>query len=84
MKTIELAEAIYPLAEYVEKLGNEPIILTNDGKPVAALISLENMDLETISLSTDPQFLKIIENSRARYKSEGGISAEEMSRRLSQ
>ena len=32
--------------------------------------------------SLDPQFLAIIERSRARIKKEGGISADEMRRRL--
>jgi prevent-host-death family protein len=82
MKTIELTKATATLAEYADKLGSEPVILTSNGKPVAALISLENMDLETIALSTDPQFLELIEHARTQHKSEGGIPAKEMRRRL--
>lgn len=82
MKTIELVNATESLAKYADKLGNEPVILTSGGKPVAALVSLENVDLETISLSTNPQFVELIEQARARHKHEGGISAEEMRRRL--
>jgi PHD/YefM family antitoxin component YafN of YafNO toxin-antitoxin module len=82
MRTIELAEATASLADYADKLGTEPVILTHDGKPVAALISLENVDLETVSLSTNPQFIEIIEKARAQYKREGGISAQEVRRRL--
>jgi hypothetical protein len=33
----------------------------------------ENADLETVSLSNHPDFLEIIERSRARQKEEGGI-----------
>ena len=39
-------------------------------------------DFETIKLSTHPKFLAILERSLARLKTEGGISAEEMRRRL--
>ena len=39
-------------------------------------------DAEAISLSTNPRFLAIIERSRLRQKREGGISSEEMRRRL--
>jgi hypothetical protein len=46
------------------------------------VIAIENVDLETISLSTNPQFLALIERSRARQESEGGISSDEMRRRL--
>jgi hypothetical protein len=38
--------------------------------------------MKTISLSTNPQFIAIIERSRARQKAEGGISSDEMRRRL--
>ena len=48
----------------------------------AALVSVENADLETITLSTNPQFIAMIERSRARQRAEGGISSEEMRRRL--
>ena len=42
----------------------------------------QRADAETIKLSTHPQFLAILEESLARLKAEGGISSEEMSRRL--
>jgi len=82
MKTLELSEATATLAEYADELGSEPVILTNDGVPVAALISLENVDLETIALSTNPQFIELIERSRVRHKTEGGTSSADMRRRL--
>jgi prevent-host-death family protein len=82
MKTIELVQATAPLAEYVQEVSKELIIITIGGKPVAALVPIENTDLETVTLSTHPQFLALIERSRARQKAEGGISSAEMRRRL--
>lgn len=82
MKTLEVAKAKAPLSKYVRDVSKEPMILTVDGKPVAALVSIENADLETVTLSTHPQFLAIIERSRTRQKLEGGISSKEMRRRL--
>jgi prevent-host-death family protein len=82
MKRVELAEATAPLSEYAQAVSQEPLIITIDGKPVAALVPIENADLETVTLSTHPQFLALIERSRARQKVEGGISSEEMRRRL--
>ena len=82
MKTLEMAKATAPLAEYAQDVSKEPVILTVGGRPVAALVPIENADLETATLSTHPQFLALIERSRARQKSEGGISSEEMRRRL--
>jgi hypothetical protein len=37
---------------------------------------------EMVALSTNPQFMALIERSRARHRAEGGISSEEMRRRL--
>jgi len=82
MKTLELAEATAPLVEYAREVNQGPVILMADGKPVAALVAIENADLETVTLSTHPQFLALIERSRSRQKSEGGISGQEMRRRL--
>jgi antitoxin (DNA-binding transcriptional repressor) of toxin-antitoxin stability system len=82
MKILEVAQATASLAEYAGDVKNEPLILTINGKPVAALVPLENADVETVTLSTHPQFLALIERARARQKTEGGISSEEMRRRL--
>lgn len=38
--------------------------------------------METISLSTNPQFIELIERLRERRRAEGGISSTEMRRRL--
>jgi prevent-host-death family protein len=82
MKTVEIAKATAPLAEYAREVNKEPLILTVNGKPTAALVPIENADLETVTLSTHPQFIALIERSRARQKAEGGISSAEMRHRL--
>ncbi|MCL0060342.1 type II toxin-antitoxin system Phd/YefM family antitoxin [Dehalococcoidia bacterium] len=82
MKTIEMAEAKATLAEYIRGLTVEPVIVTAGGKPVAALVAIENADMETVSLSANPGFLSLIERSRVRQQAEGGISSEEMRCRL--
>jgi len=82
MKTVEFAKATLPLSDYTKKVKKEPVIITKEGKPVAALVSITNADIETVSLSNNPKFIALIERSRSRQKSEGGISTEEMRRRL--
>lgn len=81
MKIVDITEANASLADYTEGLSGEPVIITNNGEPIAALVNLENVDLETISLSTNPKFIEMIERSRAR-RTEGTISSTEMRRRL--
>ena len=84
MKTLEITKATAPLSEYARRINDHPVILTRDGKPVAALISLENADAESICLSNNKQFVALMEKSRARHKAEGGISSAEMRRRLNE
>lgn len=82
MKTIEQMDAVGTLAEYAKGISEGPLILTQQGRPVAALVSIENADLETVSLSSNPQFIELIERSRARVQSEGGVTSEEIRRRF--
>lgn len=63
-------------------VSSEPVVITSAGKPVMALVNLENTDLETFSLSTNPEFMEIIRGSRVRHEKEGGVSADELRRRL--
>ena len=83
MKTIERTEATDSLAKYAEHTEDFPIVITDHGRPIAALLSVLNADMETVSLSTNPQFLSLISRSRERQEKEGGISSEEMRRRMS-
>jgi antitoxin (DNA-binding transcriptional repressor) of toxin-antitoxin stability system len=67
MKTLELAQATAPLADYARDLDKEPVVVMVRGRPVAALMPIENADRETVTLSTNPQFLALIE----RYAQSG-------------
>ena len=82
MKVVDKNEATATLAEYAATVENDPLIVTSDGRPVAALVPIENADMETVSLSTNRSFIDLIERSRQRTKSEGGIPSDEMRRRF--
>ena len=77
-----------PLAELYAVLGARTVELARRKgtlRPAAAEELnefLRKADLESFALSTNPRFLAMIERSRARMESEGGISTEEMRRRL--
>jgi len=82
MRVIEKEYAVATLGEYAAEMEHGPVIVTSKGKPIAALVPIENADLETVSLSTNPRFLELIERSRVRQQAEGGISSTEMRRKL--
>ena len=82
MTKIEFKKASEPLSKYAQKARKDPVIVVKKGKPFAAVIPIRNADEESLALSTNRKFLKIIERSRARVKKEGAISASELRRRL--
>lgn len=82
MKIVEIAEANATLAEYTSGLSEESVIITSNGQPIAALVTLENVDLETVALSSNSKFIELIERSRAHRRAEGGIYSTERRRRL--
>jgi len=78
MKTIELKDATEPLAEYVKRMEGEPVMIVHKGVPLAVLVPAGNDDYESVQMSTNPEFIAILERSRARGREEGGFSTEEM------
>ena len=67
MRTIKLSQASRPLAEYADELDDEIVVLMKKNRPVAAIVPLRNVDRESFSLSTNPEFLRLIQRSRADF-----------------
>ncbi len=83
MTKLELSKATAPLLEYVKQLNDELVILALEGKPVAALIPIEEyVDMENLAMRTNPEFLDFLHESRMRNKRENNISLEELRHQL--
>ena len=82
MKTLELRKASKTLADYAANLGAESIVVTSNKKPVAALVSLKNVDRESLSLSLDPAFMRIIRRARAEVRRGDVYSLEQVKREM--
>lgn len=80
MKTVDLAKASESLSAYAHDLGEEPVILTVDDEPVAALVSLKNVDRESLVLSTSPAFLRLMQAAREELARGDSVSLEEIKR----
>jgi prevent-host-death family protein len=78
VKTVEIAEATGALSDYAQMARRETVVVTRRGRPIAAVVPIDDMDLETLSVSTNSDFIAIIERSRARHRPEGGISLDEI------
>ncbi|MCC6488488.1 MAG: hypothetical protein IT364_13405 [Candidatus Hydrogenedentes bacterium] len=64
MEIVEMTDTTVDLAEHAAKIAGAPIIVEYQGQPVAALAPVDNTDLETACLSTNPQIVDLIERSR--------------------
>jgi antitoxin (DNA-binding transcriptional repressor) of toxin-antitoxin stability system len=62
MKQIELKQA--SLADCVQAAQEDRILLLREGKPVALLVGVEQMDQEQIESSQDASFWQLIQERR--------------------
>ena len=80
MKTIEISTASKTLAEYASDIDQDFVVLTSNNKPVAAIVSLKNIDPESLALSTNREFMEIIEQARQEIADGSTVSLDEMKR----
>lgn len=78
MKSIEISTASKTLAEYASELDDDFVVLTSNSKPVAAIVSLKNIDPESLALSTNAEFLEIIDQARREIAAGKTVSMERM------
>jgi hypothetical protein len=82
VNVIPLEQSKVTLPELAELARSGTVILTRNGKPLAAVTDLSDADWESVSLANNPRFRKIIEESRRSYREEGGIDPEEVRKEL--
>jgi len=83
MRSIDMSKSRRSLASYIRELNRgEPLVISKNGKTIAALIPLTDMDWESFAVSTNPTFIKIIEQARKSFKLHGGLSTEEVCQQL--
>lgn len=81
MKSVEIGEATRALCDYAREAHGETLVVTRRGRPVAAVVPIRGVDMESLALSTNADFMTLIERARASYKATGGVSLEEMRRK---
>jgi len=82
MKAIKLPREIQPFLEVAKASEEETLVFTDKKRPVAALVSLKNVDAESLALSTNPEFSKIIETARKEIRAGKTISLEALKRKF--
>ncbi|MCU0569010.1 MAG: type II toxin-antitoxin system Phd/YefM family antitoxin [Oculatellaceae cyanobacterium Prado106] len=70
MKTVEIHEMAAVLEQYDET--EQPLVLMRNGQPIAALLSLEEIDLTTL-MEIDPELMGMVERSRQLQAATGKV-----------
>jgi hypothetical protein len=81
MKAMKLPKEIESFLNIAETTGEETLVFTRKKRPVAALVSLRKVDRESLALSTNPQFLRIIETARKEVRAGKTISLEALEKK---
>jgi antitoxin (DNA-binding transcriptional repressor) of toxin-antitoxin stability system len=82
MRTIEVTQANDSLGQSVRHLAGEPLVVTEDGVPIAALVPIDELDLEALALGENPRLMAILEEARAQCRQGQGLTTEAVRREL--
>ena len=81
MKAMKLPKELESFLDVAEATEEETLVFTKRKRPVAALVSLKKVDRESLALSTNPQFLRIIENARKEVRAGKTVSLEALEKK---
>jgi len=82
MKTIQMPKELQPLLKFAEASEQDTVVFTDKKRPVAALVSLRKVDRESVALSTNPEFWRIIETARKEIRAGKTITLEAIERKF--
>jgi hypothetical protein len=82
MKAMKLPKELQSFLEVAETAEEETLVFTKKKRPVAALVSLRKVDRESLALSTNPLFLKIIDTARNEVRAGKTTSLDALERKF--
>lgn len=79
MRFVSVRELKAKASEYLRLAEKgENVIIVSRGKPRAAILPLNEADLEDFILANHPRFRQIIEKSLRSYRKEGGTPVQDL------
>jgi prevent-host-death family protein len=77
MKTASTSHVKAHFSAYVKATQQGPVVVTRNGKPVAALISVSDEDeLERLIMAHSPRLQAILERGRRQFRAGKGIPSD--------
>jgi prevent-host-death family protein len=78
MKVASQNEVAADFSEYVKAAKKEPVVVTNEGKPVAVLLHAQSEeDVERVLMGHSPKLQAMLEAARKRFREGHGIPHDE-------
>ena len=78
MKVVPVEESDVTASQLAKMAKSGSVILTRNGRPLAAVKDLSGSDWESVSLANNPRFIALIEESRRSYREQGGIPIDDL------
>jgi len=78
MTTVTLEKDRLTLQELAELAQNGPVLVTEHGQPVIAVIALDEAEAEAWLMGQNEELMGMVEQSRRRLREEGGLSLKEI------
>jgi prevent-host-death family protein len=84
MKIAPVAEVKARFSEFLRKSQRSPVIVTKNGRPIAAIISVpqEEGELERLILANTPKFVELLNAARKDIQETDGLRHEDVWRRI--
>ncbi|MHB0876583.1 MAG: type II toxin-antitoxin system Phd/YefM family antitoxin [Anaerolineae bacterium] len=85
MKIAPMAEVKVRFGGYLDECQNGPVLITRNGRPVAALVPVSNDDeeeIERLLLAHSPRFRRMLEAAQQSTRDGEGVSNEALWRAL--
>jgi len=82
LTTVALEQDKLTLRDLAKLAQNGPVLVTEHGQPVIAVIALDESEAEAWLMGQSEELMEIVEQSRRRLRDEGGLSLEEMRQEL--
>lgn len=77
MKNASIAEVKAHFSAYIKASEEGPVVITQNGKPVAVLLGVTDEDeLERLLLAHSPDFQALLQSAEQRIKETGGMRHE--------
>lgn len=83
MKTASVADVKSKFSAYVKESERGPVVITRNGRAVAAIIALEDDEaLERLMISHSPRLRDLLAAARGRINASGGVPARDFWKRV--